>query len=115
VDFVLVMVVLVPLVLAVLQLALVLYVRNTLASAAAEGARYAATLGHRPEDGARRAKEQIRGVLSARYARGVTAGPSHLDGAPVVEVAITAKVPALGLGGPAVSFTVRGHAVQERR
>lgn len=115
VDFVLVMVVLLPLVLGVMQLALVLYVRNTLASAAAEGARYAATLGHRPADGAARARSQITGVLSGRYAVGVTAHPSSVDGAPAVEVSITAKVPALGLGGPAVSFTVSGHAVQEQR
>ena len=39
VDFVLVLVVLVPLVLGILQVALVLHVRNTLAAAAAEGAR----------------------------------------------------------------------------
>jgi len=114
VDFVLVTVVLVPLVLGLTQLALVLYVRNTLASAASEGARYGATLGHGPGDGARRAEEQIRGVLSHRYAQGVRAHATRLDGAPAVEVEITAKVPALGLGGPAVSFTVRGHAVQEQ-
>ena len=45
VDFVLVLVVLVPLVLGIVQLALVLHVRNTLASAAAEGARAAAAKG----------------------------------------------------------------------
>ncbi|MEX0427543.1 TadE/TadG family type IV pilus assembly protein [Nocardioides sp. DS6] len=114
VDFVLVTLVLVPVVLAVVQLALVLYVRNTLASAASEGARYGATLGHRPGDGALRAQDQIRGVLSHRYARGVSARSTRIDGAPAVEVTIRAKVPALGLAGPAVSFTVRGHAVQEQ-
>lgn len=114
VDFVLVTIVLVPLVLGVLQLGLVLYVRNTLASAASEGARYAATLGHRPADGAIRAKEQMRGVLSGRYADGVSAVPASIAGAPAVEVTIRAKVPALGLGGPAVTLTVRGHAVRER-
>ena len=41
VDFVLVLLVLLPLVIGILQLALVLHVRNTLASAAAEGARLA--------------------------------------------------------------------------
>ncbi|MEP9381462.1 hypothetical protein [Nocardioides sp. KR10-350] len=45
----------------------------------------------------------------------MTAHPSSVDGAPAVAVSITAKVPALGLGGPAVSFTVSGHAVQEQR
>ena len=46
VDFVLVLAVLVPLFLGILQLALVLMVRNTLSSAAAEGARLAATYDH---------------------------------------------------------------------
>lgn len=44
VDFVLVTVILVPLVLGIMQVALVLHVRNTLTSAASEGARYAATV-----------------------------------------------------------------------
>ena len=52
VDFVLVLVVLVPLFLGILQVALVLLVRNTLTSAASEGARYAATLDRGPADGA---------------------------------------------------------------
>ena len=54
VDFVLVLVVLVPIFLGILQVALVLLVRNTLASAASEGARYAATLDRGPADGAAR-------------------------------------------------------------
>jgi hypothetical protein len=31
-----------------------------------------------------------------------------------VEVVVHAKVPALGLGGPAIELTVTGHAVRER-
>ena len=50
VDVVLVLVVLVPLVLGVVQVALVMHVRNTLASAAAEGARYGAAQGRSPAD-----------------------------------------------------------------
>ena len=42
VDFVLVVVVVLPLFLGILQVALVLHVRNTLTCAASEGARYAA-------------------------------------------------------------------------
>ena len=44
VDFVLVSMVLVPLVLGLIQVGLVLHVRNTLAAAATEGARYGATI-----------------------------------------------------------------------
>jgi hypothetical protein len=49
VDFVLVLVVLVPLFLGIVQVALVLHVRNTLTAAASEGARYGATV-NRPPD-----------------------------------------------------------------
>ena len=61
VDFVLVLVVLVPVFLGILQVALVLFVRNTLAAAASEGARYAATLDRDPADGAARTRSQISG------------------------------------------------------
>lgn len=112
-DFVLVMVVLVPLVLGIMQLCLVLYVRNTAAAAASEGARYAAVEGHTWHDGATRAQQELAGVLGGRYAGGVTARGTTLDGAPAVEVDVAVRVPALGIGGPAVSFTVAGHAVRE--
>lgn len=113
VDFVLVLLVLVPLVLGVLQVALVLYVRNTLGSAASEGARYAATLGHSGSDGVARTRFQLRGAISQRYTEDISAAPTTIDGAPAVRVTVHAKVPALGLGGPAVSLTVTGHAIEE--
>ena len=113
VDFVLVLAVLVPIFLGILQLALVLLVRNTLAAAASEGARYAATLDRDWDDGAARTREQIRGALADRYADDVDARPVLVDGAPGVEVTVHAVVPALGLGGPGISLTVTGHAVEE--
>jgi len=109
------MVVLVPLALGVLQLGLVLYVRNVAAAAASEGARQGAMVGHTWSDGAGYAHSELAGTLSGRYADGVSAGPTTLDGAPAVQVSITVRVPALGLGGPAVSLTVTGHAVREVR
>lgn len=114
VDFVLVLVVLVPVFLGILQVALVLLVRNTLASAASEGARYAATLDRGPDDGAARTREQIDGAISGRFARDVTAGPATVDGAPGVEVTVRAVVPALGIGGPGIALEVTGHAVEEQ-
>ena len=114
VDFVLVLVVLVPVFLGVLQVALVLFVRNTLTAAAAEGARYAATLDREPADGAARTRSQIGGALAGRYAHGVTAREVTIDDAPAVEVTVHVVVPALGLGGPAVSMDVSGHAVEEQ-
>lgn len=115
VDFVLVLVVLVPIFLGILQVALVLLVRNTLASAASEGARYAATLDRGPSEGAARTRSQIDGAISGRYAEDVSARPATVDGAPGVEVVVHATIPALGIGGPGISLTVVGHAVEEER
>ena len=113
VDFVLVLVVLIPLFLGILQLGLVLMVRNTLASAAAEGARHAAALDRDLADGEARTREQITTALSGRFAEDVDARLVSLEGQPTVQVRVQATVPALGLGGPGVSVEVVGHAVEE--
>jgi Flp pilus assembly protein TadG len=114
VDFVLVLLVITPLFLGILQVALVLMVRNTLASAASEGARYAATLDRGPADGAARTRQQIDRAISGRFAREIEAETVLVDGAPAVRVTVHATVPALGLGGPAVSLDVTGHAIEEQ-
>lgn len=114
VDFVLVLALLVPLFLGILQLALVLMVRNTLASAAAEGARLAATYDHDLADGRAKTREQVAGAISGRFARNIEVRMVDIDGRPTVEVRIHASVPALGLGGPGIGLDVAGHAVEER-
>lgn len=113
VDFVLVMMILVPLVLGIIQLGLVLHVRNTLTAAASDGARYGAGLDHSPADGARRTREIIGEALADRYADDVSARRTEVDGAAGVEVRVRAKVPALGLFGPGMELDVEGHAVRE--
>ena len=113
VDFVLVLVVLAPLLLGILQLGLVLHVRNTLTAAASEGARYAATVDRTPADGAALTRRQISEAIAGRYARGVSAREVGVGGQPGVEVDVAARVPALGLWGPAVDLHVSGHAVKE--
>ena len=113
VDFVLVLLVLVPLFLGILQVALVLLVRNSLASAASEGARLSATADRGPGDGAALAREQVAQTIGGRYAQDVRVRRVLVDGAPGVEVTMHARVPALGIGGPAVELDVSGHAVEE--
>lgn len=113
VDFVLVLVVLVPLFLGILQVGLVLHVRNTLTAAASEGARFAATADRGPEAGVARTREQIRGALADRYADRVTARAVEVGGVPGVRVEVRAEVPPLGLLGPGVPLRVAGHAVEE--
>lgn len=113
VDFVMILVVLLPMFAALLQLSLVLHVRNTLSSAAAEGARRAAVTGATPEDGTAKAAEQIVGTLNAKYAEGIDISLTTIGGAPAYEVVITAEVPALGIGGPAIAIEVSGNAIIE--
>lgn len=113
VDFTLVSVVLLPIVLGIVQVALVLHVRATLAAAASEGARLAATSGSSPGEGVARTRSQIVEAVGPQYARDVEVHRVSVDGASAVEVTVHAEVPALGLGGPAVEFTVSGRAVVE--
>ena len=115
VDFVLALVVLVPLVLGVLQVALVLHVRNTLTAAASEGARYAATADRGPAEGTTRTRQLIRTAVAADFASRVTAREVSLAGDPGVRVDVVADVPPLGLWGPAVRLEVSGHAVEEEQ
>ncbi|MDQ3628810.1 MAG: pilus assembly protein [Actinomycetota bacterium] len=113
VDFVLVMVLVIPIALGVIQVGLVLHVRNTLTSAASEGARYGATIDRSAADGVARTRQAIRQGLSESYARDVTARETRIDGVEAVVVEVRAGVPALGLFGPGVRLVVRGHAVRE--
>ncbi len=116
VDFVLVGALLTMLFLAVLQVALDFYVRNVLAAAAADGARYAANadVGD-ARAGAERANELIRSSLGASYARARPAADvADVDGAPVVGITVSARLPLLAWFlpvGPTV--TVTGHALME--
>lgn len=115
VDFVLVLLVLLPLVIGILQLALVLHVRNTLASAAAEGARHAAVAGSSGPAGRAKIDELVDGALSQDFVRSVTVRPALVGGAPGYEAVVEADIGLLGLkalGG--VQVRVAGHAVAEQ-
>lgn len=113
VDFVLVLLVLLPLVIGILQLALVLHVRNTLASAAAEGARHAAVAGSSAPAGQAKVQELVSGALSQDFVRTVTVRPALVGGAPGYEAVVEADVGLLGFGGAGVPVRVSGHAVAE--
>jgi len=113
VDFVLVSMVLVPLVLGLIQVGLVMHVRNTLAAAATEGARYGANIDRSPADGVARTREQVSGAVADRFAQDVSASHETVGGVPTVVVRVRAVVPPLGLWGPGVDLSVTGHGVQE--
>jgi Flp pilus assembly protein TadG len=113
VDFTLVGVLLTVLFLALLQLGLALHVRNTLTAAAAEGARYAANADRTPGDGVALTQRLIRDSLDDSFATGVTAGTERVNGVATVVVRVDARLPVIGLLGPARAISVRGHALEE--
>lgn len=112
VEFAVVVPMLVLLLLAVVQVGLALHVRSTLQSAAAEGARVAAVSGGDPAV----ARARVGSALAASFADGVVESvsvtPVRASGLAVVEVEIRARLPLVGLLGPAV-LVVRGHATAE--
>ncbi|MDH6533316.1 Flp pilus assembly protein TadG [Aurantimicrobium minutum] len=113
VEFVFVSVLLTALTLAVLQLGLALHVRNTIQDAASEGARWASLVGSSPQEGLIRTKELITTAVGEKYARDVTYATTSWQGAPAVEISVSAPLPLLGLWGLDASMEVSGHAVQE--
>ena len=113
VEFTLVSVLLTGLFLAVLQIGLVIHVRNTLVACAAEGARYAANADRGLADGATRTQLLIGESLSERFTGGVSARYVADDGVQLVEVEVTTTLPLFGFLGPDRGLTVRGHAVDE--
>lgn len=113
VDFVLVMLLVVPLVLGIMQVALVMHVRNVTTAAAAEGARTQAALDAAPGAGEERTRSQVETGVGDRFVRSITVTPATVAGSPGVEVTVVSEVPPLGLLGPGMTVTVTGHAVSE--
>lgn len=115
VDFVLLAGLLTLLFLMIVQLGIALHVRNVLASAAAEGARYGANedFSDHADEAAQRTQDIITTELGGSFATGVTATTVVVDGQQVVEVDVKAGLPLVALWGTARTVEVRGHALQE--
>ncbi|BCW72042.1 hypothetical protein NicSoilB8_30860 [Arthrobacter sp. NicSoilB8] len=110
VDFVLIGSLLTLFFLAIVQLTLVLHVRNTLIDAAASGARYG-TLADRGSGDARdRTVQLITAALNAEFAGDVTTSESTYQGIRTLEVTVRAPLPVIGFIGPRALLEVRGHA-----
>ena len=112
-EFVLVGTLLTVLTLAVLQLALAVYVRNVVHDAAVEGAYYAALADTTPEDGVDRARLAITRAVGASYAEDITAISSEQLGQTVIEVRVRTTLPVIGLLGIPHALEVKGHAPAE--
>ena len=113
VDFVLVAALLSLIFVGLVQLAVVLHVRNTLIDCAAEAARYGALADRSPSDGVTRARALITEDLSARYAQDVRADREQVYGLDTVVIRVHAPLPVLGLVGAGHLLDVAGHAVRE--
>ena len=110
VDFVLIGALLTLLFLAIVQLTLVLHVRNTLIDAAASGARYG-TLADRNDGDARdRTVQLITAALNSEFARDVATSESTYQGIRTLEVTVRAPLPVIGFIGPRALLEVKGHA-----
>ena len=103
---------LVLLVLAIGQVTLALYVRSTIASAAAEGARVAAASPGASAVGVQRTRDVLGTTLADGVVESVTARPSRTGGVDTVEVVVRARLPLIGLLGPSL-LVVHGHALAE--
>lgn len=115
VEFVLVGTLLLMLILGIIQVGLVLHVRNTLAADAAEGARHAANLGVPASEGGSYAQQLITRSLPGRSDAVCTGQEETGEGdIPLVRVTCTVVVPlSLVPLGDGVTLTVTGHAVKE--
>jgi Flp pilus assembly protein TadG len=117
VDFVMVSVLIVTLLLAVLQVAVYVHVRNVVTASAQAGARYAANADVDSAAGAGRTVEVVARATSMRTAQGLTCTSAEevdASGLTLVVVRCTGAVPSLlAVLGDLLPLEVTGRAVKE--
>jgi hypothetical protein len=114
-DFVLVSALVSVLFVALFQVGLTLYVRNTLISCASEGARLGARADADPGQGIVRTRSLISTTLADRFARDVTAEVVTANGVQVLSVRVVAPLPVIGPLGPDRGIDIVGRAFLERQ
>lgn len=97
--------------LALIQLAFILHVRNTVADAASSGARYGALADRTAQDAGDRTTALIQAALGTGYAHTVVTEVGTVDGVSIMNVTVTASWPMVGLFGPKDALRQSGHAV----
>jgi Flp pilus assembly protein TadG len=113
VEFVLVGTMLTVLTLGVLQLALMIYVRNVVHDAAVEGAYHAALADTSIDEGIDLTRAIVSRTVGADYAADISAQPSTDLGHESVQVTVRATLPLLGLLGAPRALEVTAHAPVE--
>ncbi len=113
VDFVLVGVLLTALFLALVQLCIILYVRNVLVSSAAEGARYGANANRTAAD----AKAKTEAIIAGEITGSMTTVVTSKEAGGLVQVDVSAPIPMFGFitASQTLTLHVTGHAVAEGR
>ena len=94
---------------SIVQLALVLHVRNTLIDAAGSGARYGTLADRTPADGADRTAELIRVALNDSMADDVSFEETSSGGVRMLRITVRAPLPVIGFLGPSGGMEVNGH------
>lgn len=110
VDFVLVGGLLTMFFLAIIQLTLVLHIRNTLIDAAASGARYGTLADRNASDAVGRTRSLIGMALNEGFAEQVSAREVTVQGMRTLEVTVRSPMPVIGFIGPRDMLEVKGHA-----
>lgn len=113
VEFVLVGTVLTVLTLAVLQLALAVYVRNVVHDAAVEGAYFAALADTTVDEGVERTRLAISRAVGEDYAGDVTARSVEGSDYTTIEVRVRTTLPVIGLLGVPYALEVEADAPAE--
>lgn len=109
-DFVLVGGLLTMFFLVIIQLTLVLHVRNTLIDAAASGARYGTLADRSASDAEERTRSLIGTALNQSFAEQVSTREVTVQGMRTLEVTVRSPMPVIGLIGPRDMLEVTGHA-----
>lgn len=111
-EFVMITTLLIVLTFSLIQLALVLHVRNTLIDAAANGAHYGALANRSPADAAGRTRTLISQSLNAGFAGDIGVSTSTVGESQLVTVTVTTRVPLIGLLPNGWEIQARGEAVR---
>jgi Flp pilus assembly protein TadG len=97
---------------AVLQIAGMIHIRNSLTDAASTGARFGALDDRSAEEGAARTEELIRGTLADRYAEEVNYEYIDVPEGRTLRITVGARVPVLVVGPGVGELEVTGSAYE---
>lgn len=111
-EFVMVTTLLVVIAMTLVQLALVLHVRNTLIDAASNGSHYGALANRSAGDAQGRTRTLITESLHGGFARDIAVSTTRVGDSQLVTVSVSTRVPLIGLLPNGWDLHVEGEAVR---